>query len=188
MMTTDELHPDDVAERHRQITVANEVRAVAKRAEANRAHGIAAPRVGGKLYVTTARGVLRRNRGGLRFEPTIRREITVIDVGPVELLDRQRAGEGVASVDGAEQILADDSLVVHSTGGAGEDDLAQATARNIVLEADNHELRAQLAAARKQAPPDPGDGSSSRLKAAAKVRDGGGEFGGHGGGHGVSGK
>jgi len=170
------MQPEDRAELHRKILAANEIRSREQLAEANRGRGVAAPRAGDKLFVSTTRDIPRRNRAGLRFSRTSKTEVTVTDLGPAELAAEQLVGKSVVSVHGAEEILADTSLLVHTTGGAIAEDLASATARAEQLESDNAQLRAELAAARRQAPPDPGDGSSSRLKAAAKARDSG-DFG-----------
>jgi hypothetical protein len=164
------IHPDDQAARHQKIIEDNEARTRANRAAANRARGLPAPVVGNKMFVTCVRGIPRRGRAGLRFDPIARREVEVVDLEPAELAARQLAGASVVDVDGAERILEDESLIVYKVAGQGVDgDKAQ-------LAAENAELRAQLAAARRNAPPDPGDGSSSRLKAAQKTRDGG-DFG-----------
>jgi hypothetical protein len=163
------IHPEDQAARHAKIIEDNEARTRANRAAANRARNLPAPVVGSKMFVTCVRGIPRRGRAGLRFDPIARREVEVVDLEPAELAARQLAGASVVSVDGAEQILEDESLIVYKVQAHGEDDKAQLTA-------ENAELRAQLAAARRNAPADPGDGSSSRLKAAQKTREGG-DFG-----------
>jgi len=164
------IHPDDQAARHQKIIDDNEARTRANRAAANRARGLPAPVVGSKLFVSCVRGIPRRGRAGLRFDPSARREVEVVDLEPPELAARQATGASVVDVDGAERILEDESLIVYKVQAQGEDgDKAQLTA-------ENAELRAQLAAARRNAPADPGDGSSARLKAAQKARDGG-DFG-----------
>lgn len=169
----DLLHPDQQAERHRQITLDNEARTRDRRASDNRRRGIPAPAVGDTLYVTTARGVVRRGRAGLRFVEKAKATVEVVDLGAAELAARQLAGASVVSIDGAEEILADTSLLVHtsSTALTDPDAAAAAIARAAELEISLATLRAELAEARRQAPPDPGDGTSSRLKAAAKVRE-----------------
>lgn len=167
------LHPDEQAERHRRITLDNEARSRERLASDNRRRGIAAPTVGAKLFVTTARGIPRRSRAGLRFTERSKTEVDVTDLGTEELALRQQAGASVVNVFGAEEILADTSLLVHTSSAALDDPnaAAAAIARAAELEAANAALRAELAEARRQAPPDPGDGTSSRLKAAAKVRE-----------------
>jgi hypothetical protein len=165
------IHPEDQAARHQKIIEDNEARTRANRAAANRAANLPAPVVGSKLFVTCVRGIPRRGRAGLRFDPVARREVEVVDLSPAELAVAQAQGHSVVDVDGAERILEDSSLIVYKTTGPGEDSNDAAH-----LRAENADLKAQLAAARRNAPPDPGDGSSARLKAAQKTRDGG-DFG-----------
>lgn len=160
---------EDVAARDRHILARNEERAKVRLAATNRERGHAEPQPGDKLFVTTARGIASRSRAGLRFDKVAKREVEVVDLEHDALRARQLAGASVVSVHGAEQILHDDSLLVHASGTA-DPNLHAANERAAKLEAENAALRADLAAARRNALPDPGDGTSSRLKAAAKVR------------------
>jgi hypothetical protein len=166
MISSEPLHPEEVAAQYRKVMDANAERSRAQRAERNRANGLPAPTVGNRLFVTCMRGVVRRGRAGLRFAVNERREVEVVDLPPAELAARQATGAAVVDVDGAEEILEDTALIVYKASGPGEE------TTDAQLRAENVELRAQLAAARRNAGPDAGDGSSARLKAAQKTRDG----------------
>lgn len=171
LISSEPLHPDEVAARHQEVIEQNEARERERIARTNRSRGIVAPRVGDVLRVSTARGIKRRNRGGVRFDEGAAREVVVVESDPT-LLARQRAGEAVVSVDGAEQILGDSALNVGAAAIAAPHDFVPREQH----EAEIATLTAQLAAARRQAGPDPGDGTSSRLKAAQRARETG-EFG-----------
>lgn len=189
MLTTQVMiHPEELAEHNRRIEEDNERRRRARLAESNRAAGKPAPRPGAKLFVSTARGIPRRARAGLVFTYGTRAEVNVIDAPDAEVAEKRKAGAYVANVDGAEEILADEALLVHSTGGA-DPDAAKLRDANAALTEENERLRAELARARANAT-DPGDGTPGRLKAqeaaraAAAVKSdkaggkaGGGDFG-----------
>lgn len=170
-MEAEILHPDELAERYLAITIANEERWRRRIAAKNRAAGRAEPHPGDRLYIRAVNGIKRRNRAGLQFEAGVRREVTVSAMDGAELLAAQRAGASVCSVHGAEDLLADDSLIVNAPDAESE------------LGAEVVRLRAEVdrlvAEARRNAA-DPGDGTSGRLKAAAKARAqaDGGDFGG----------
>jgi hypothetical protein len=113
----------------------------------------------------SGREVPRRSRAGFMFGPE-----------PKEI---------ACTAEEFAEIRADSALIVD--GYEGRDTSPASLAERAQLERENAELRAQLAAARRNAPADPGDGSSSRLRAVAKARvkqptnrdpddDSGGEF------------
>jgi len=164
-----QMDADMLAEMHRQISEKNEQKARIRLAEANRAAGKAAPRPGDVLYVTPARGIKSRGRAGLRFTESERTKVVVAGEG-----FQPKPGEVTTTVDGAEQILGDDSLVVFQTAQAAGDEAqlrAQLDQRDADLEAARTEIDRLRAEARRNAK-DPGDGSPGRLKAAAEVAKG----------------
>ncbi len=75
-------------------------------AQNNRKAGHAEPKIGGALFVTTARGLTGRTRAGLTFS-TLPTEVKIVDLDDAELREKQIAGATMVSVEGAELILAD---------------------------------------------------------------------------------
>jgi hypothetical protein len=166
-MVPPQMDADALAEMHRQITRRNDEKSRAKLAADNRAAGKAEPRPGDVLYVTPARGIKFRGRAGLRFTDAERTKVVVLEEDATA-----KPGEVGVSVDGAEQILGDDSLVVFQTAAAAGDALAlraQLDARESELEAARSEI-ARLRAEARRGAKDPGDGTPARLRAAAAVK------------------
>ena len=168
-----------IAAQHAAVLDANERRSRIRLAASNRAKGIREPQPGDRMTIQPARGIRPgRTRAGVYFAADTWTEIRV--AGPddegFEAADGMFAGGlvskgNVVSTYGAEMIYADDSLTIRSAS-ATEGEAADERVKNAALEAENRRLRAELAAARarREAPPDPGDGTSSRLKAAAAAR------------------
>lgn len=131
-------------------------------AEQNRKAGFTAPATGAKLIVQCARGIKGRGRAGLRFTEA-RSDVMILDESDAQIAVRQRAGETVVSMHGAEEILADMSLVTFR--GAAPDDLTIQKARDemVELQAENERLRNELAARRKPKDDAKVDGSPERL-------------------------
>lgn len=119
----------------------NELNEHERLAAKNREDGKPVP--SGKLFVSVARGLKTRGRAGLRFSDAGRAEVKVEDITDEELLKRQASGEYVVNPHGAEQILADDSLLVYT--GPGPADNEQAAAQADELAKENDRLRAELA-------------------------------------------
>lgn len=165
--------PEVAAAKARETMAANEQRARARQAAANRAAGIPQPRPGDVMYVGPGRGLKRRMRAGIPFEEGKRKAILVID--PDTFDGKLPDGHVSVTVHGAEEILGDDALAVHATSSADHEVAEERAARERAeqarerAEAENAKLKALLADARRNAP-DPGDGSPGRLKAARAAR------------------
>ncbi len=167
------LDPDEQAALHIELTARNEERALRRQRAANRAAGIGEPRPGDRLYVSPARGIKARGRAGVRFTEDARAKLVVVDPE----MPRVDAPAGFVAItpDQAEAILGDSSLVTHASSQAETDingERARADRAEQALEAarrENDTLREAVARARREAR-DPGDGTSGRLKAAARAR------------------
>lgn len=115
-------------------------------AESNRAKGIAPPEDGGKIFVSTAKGIPNRRRAGLDFSSTDRREVTISMDAPREEFDKLRKGGAyVVDAKGYEEICADDGLVVFSQVSSVrvEENAALSEERDRLL-AENAKLRQEL--------------------------------------------
>lgn len=177
MLTTQiTMTAEELAAYHAKQQELAEQKSAERLAKANRARGLPEPTPGTKLYVSTARGISRRQRAGLAFAYTARTEVEVSDMDSREIArardaDGQVRGKRLVSRQQAEEILADDGLVVHTGGDA--DALNKATKALQDAQARIAELEAKASQnvvdARRNAEPSE-DGSPSRLKAAAKAR------------------
>lgn len=166
------LTADEQTAKQAAVMAHNERVARENVAATNRAKGHAKPEPGDRLWVTTARGIPRRGRAGVRFTQDARTELLVVDDDP----DRRGqipAGVQTVTVDGAEAILHDDSLNVSSrpaTDAEAADLRGQLAARDSELAAMKTELEKLRREARQAAPADP-SGGPARLRAARKVSD-----------------
>ncbi len=114
---------------------------------------------GTTLYVSAARGLSRRARGGVVFGAKGATEVEVVDLSGAELAELQKS-RAVVNPLGAAAILADDSLIVHGEPPAKTKlALVAATEEAKSLRSENERLRAELAA-RSTAP---NDGRPQRL-------------------------
>ncbi len=173
-MVPAQMDADALAAFNEEVTRKNEERARAKLAASNRAKNIRAPKVGDTLFVAPARGIKARGRAGLRFTEDARTRVLVVKDG--EELEPAKPGEPVrvvTTVNGAEQILGDDSLVVfQSAADAGKEAelRSELTAREREIKLMGEELARLRADARRNAK-DSDDGSPARLKAAAAAAE-----------------
>lgn len=135
---------------HEAVLAANELAAHTARATKNRKAGLPAPSPGTKLYVTCGRGIKSRRRAGIDFVAADRTLVTVVTGTDTEVAAKVAAGEAVVNVAGAERILADDSLSVHSTPAV---DMTNAASELEAANSELAELRRKLAAATKAALP-----------------------------------
>ena len=140
------------------------------------------PQPGDRFFVTTA---VRpgRSRAGCMFSPDRRTEVRVAELGdtlgPVK--DGDKVTHYVVDVNGAEMILADSALSL-SIVSADQVDVADLRRQLLLKDQENERLKAENARIlreARQAAPDRGDGSPSRLPAARRAKaDHPGEFGG----------
>lgn len=180
----DDLEPTEYEKqehRHRLVTADNERRVRVMRARSNRRNHseIPAPKVGTTYYVSLARGLIRRNRAGVKFEAGVRVEVKVVDGDEAELRQKNHAGAtpALVTINGAEEIIEDDALTIYPRPELADEDvtnaLLEARARNAALEQELKTTRAeaaQLREARMNAK-DEGDGKPARLMAQAQARE-----------------
>lgn len=105
-MTDRYMTPQEIAREKREAQEREEKLQRELLAATNREEGRAAPKHGDKLVVATAKGLKVRGRAGLAFSPTPT-EVKVEDVSDEEIATRQKTGEYVVNLHGAEQIIAD---------------------------------------------------------------------------------
>lgn len=170
--------PEEQARQHAEVVARNEAKERARIAAANRAAGHAEPKPGDRLYVSLAlRDIKSRSRAGVTFEEGKRTEVLVVDVEDTEtaradLAARHKAGDKVASVAGAELILADTGLNVRPIS-ADDVDAGELRAQLARMTAERDQARQDyqraIAEARRAAP-ESTDGSPSKLRAADKAR------------------
>lgn len=98
--------PDELAEQRRLAAEAEVKRQRENLVKRNRAAGKPEPKVGGSLFVATARGLKVRGRAGLMFSPQVA-EVKIIDATDEEIVAQQRQGTYVTNAYGAELILED---------------------------------------------------------------------------------
>lgn len=162
------MNPAEAAAKYAAEMAANDAAERARTAAGNRLRGCPEPKPGDRLYVTTARGLKQRARAGLVFRETEKTAVEVIH-------DDQPRGANQVYVYGAETILADHMALNVSGQTSSEADAARLRSE---LEAARAELAqvkreaadaAKIRDARRNAT-DKGDGSPSRLKAAAAAR------------------
>lgn len=138
-------------------------------AKSNRSKGRARPRAGDVLHVTLGRGLARRSRAGCTFGRLpggASHSVTVLGDPHEDVLARQKKGELVVTLHGAEMLLDDDCLVVH--GEAVSADIETERAARKQVEVELAAARAELAALReaRMNAPESKDGRPSRLPAA----------------------
>jgi hypothetical protein len=166
------LQPTDaevVAAQHAAVLAANDARTRLRLATDNRARGLREPQPGDRMQIQPARGIRPgRARAGIYFPADAWTEVRVLGQDDERPAPNSVSWKAV-DVHGAEQILADDSLTSRGTS-ASEAEAGELRAKNAELEQRTARLEAELRAARRGAGPDPGDGTSARLKAAAATR------------------
>lgn len=166
------LSTEEQAQRHAQEMARNDHRERERVAAKNRLNGHAKPEPGDRLWVTTARGIPRRGRAGIRFTQDARTELVVVPNDP-DLRGEVPPGVTPVTVDGAEAILHDSDLNVSSrpaTDAEAADLRGQLADRDARIAEQAKEIARLKAEARKDAPPDP-NGGPARLRAARKVAD-----------------
>lgn len=162
-------------QRHLVVTAQNEERERRRRRRANRTKGHPVPKVGEMLYVSIDRTLPRRTRAGIRFERGQRLDVTVVDASDDEIEARQRAGQRVINLDGAEKLYEDTSLNVFSTP-AVELEAAELRQKNEALEEEVTLMRAELARVKEvraaRAAAESKAGEPARLNAARAAQGG----------------
>lgn len=161
---------------NRLVTKENDRRERLRRARDNRRRGHEEPREGAVMFVSLDRTIEARRRAGVRFERGHRAKVLVIDASDADIAKILESGnlpegaDGVVNIDGAEQILADDALVVHQSA-AGAEDALQLRRENEALATEAARLREEIASlrsARMGAGPST-HGEPSRLNAAREA-------------------
>lgn len=164
------LSTEEQAQRHAQVMAQNDQRTRERVAAKNRLNGHAKPEPGDRMWVTTARGIPRRGRAGIRFVMEGRTELIVVHNDP-DLRGEIPSGVTPVTVDGAEEILHDADLNVSSrpaTDAEAADLRSQLADRDARIAEQAKEITRLKAEARQAATPDP-SGGPARLRAARKV-------------------
>lgn len=160
-------------EKHALITAENERRTRLRLAAANRKRGLPEPKGGDVLHVRLVGGMKRRTRGGLKFAAGASVEVRVVDGPDAEVAERQRKGDSVVSVNGAEEILGDDGAFAVRAAPHGDDAelLAAERQRADSAEAKLKLLQAEIASMKAaRSAPESTDGRPTRLPAARAAR------------------
>jgi hypothetical protein len=134
--------------RHRMVRAENARRDRVMRARRNRAAKRPEPKAGDKLFVAAGLGLKSRGRAGIRFPGgfgVASAEVDVVDATDEELagIRALKPGSLIVNLDGAEQILEDGALVVHSQPHQAAAP-TEASAERDRLDAENKALREEL--------------------------------------------